>query len=291
MFLSKNANRLPFSGTLIQVGLIIGSFVYLYAHTLAKLIGDWKTDDDFSHGFLIPLISGYMIWVNKAKLTKASIQPNRLGLAIIIFAMGMHIAGNIGAELFVQRSSMVFCMLGIVLYLFGSRITALVCVPLIYLFFMIPIPAIIWNKIAFPLQLLAAKLSVELIQLLGIAVLREGNILQLSNTSLEVVNACSGIRSLTTLLALSAAFAYLSGLKWFSRWALFLSAVPIAIVVNIIRLTLTSILASRYGPEIADGFVHELSGVLVFGVALLSLFGCYKLLFKMEMRSEVEADG
>lgn len=155
--------------------------------------------------------------------------------------MAMHIAGNIGAELFVMRST-------------------------------------------FPLQLLAAKLSVRMIQLLGITVLREGNILQLSNTTLEVVNACSGIRSLITLLALSAAFAYLSRLKLFGQWVLFLSAVPIAIFVNVIRLTVTSVLANTYGPELADGFIHELSGVMVFGVALMALYGFFIVLARVEKR-------
>ena len=285
MFQSIKNTCLPLSSALIQIGLLIVCFVYLYAHTLAKLISDWNTDDNFSHGFLIPLISGYMIWGKKDDLARAAIQPNSWGLVIIAFAMAMHIAGNLGAEFFVMRSSMVLCLLGITLYLFGRRITAGVFVPLIYLFFMIPIPAIIWNQIAFPLQLLAAKLSVSMVQLLGIPVLREGNILQLSNTTLEVVNACSGIRSLTTLLALSAALAYLSNLKWVSQWILFLSAVPIAIFINVIRLTVTSVLASRYGPEFADGFMHALSGVMVFGVALIALYGCYKLLLILEKRA------
>jgi exosortase len=287
MLQSIKNTRLPFPAALIQIGLLITCFIYLYAHTLAKLISDWNTDDNFSHGFLIPLISGYMIWGKKKELAGTVIQPNRWGLVIICFAMAMHIAGNIGAELFVMRSSMVLCLMGLALYLFGRRITALVFVPLVYLFFMIPIPAIIWNQIAFPLQLLAAKLSVRMIQLLGITVLREGNILQLSNTTLEVVNACSGIRSLTTLLALSAAFAYLSRLKLFGQWVLFLSAVPIAIFVNVIRLTVTSVLASTYGPEFADGFIHELSGVVVFGVALIALYGVYIVLSRVEKRMGV----
>ena len=273
--------------TIFQIGLLTISFVNLYAHTLNVLIHDWKTNEDFSHGFLIPIISGYMIWANKEKLVKKRLQSSFLGLAIILFAMAMYIVGNIGAELFVQRSSIIACLFGITLYLFGVRIAKGVCVPLIYLFFMIPIPAIIWNQIAFPLQLLAAKLSVSVIQLLGITVLREGNILQLSNTSLEVVNACSGIRSLTTLLAISGAFAYLSGLNLVSKWVIFLAAIPLAIIGNIIRLTFTSVLAHHYGPDIVEGALHKLSGVIVFGVAMILLLGCYKILVKIEKKAKI----
>ncbi len=270
--------------TIIQIGMIAASFICLYVNTFAMLIADWKTDDDFSHGFLIPIISGYLIWINRAKLTAVRIQPSSWGIAVICFALILYVAGILGAELFIQRSSMIVCLMGISLYLFGWKITKQVSFPLVYLFFMIPIPAIIWNQIAFPMQLMAAKLSASVIQLLGIAVLREGNILHLSNTSLEVVNACSGLRSLTALLALSAAFAYLSNLKLLSKWILFLSAAPIAIIVNIVRLTFTSILVDSYGSGILSGLVHELTGVMIFGIALISLWGCYQALSSIEKR-------
>jgi exosortase len=256
----------------IQVCMLIASFGYLYAHTVTKLVHDWNTDDNFSHGFLIPVISVFMIWQKRDDLAKKIIKPTLWGLLIVVGAMAMHIVGNIGAEMFIMRSSIIFCLLGVCIFLFGFSVATAVLVPILYLFFMIPIPAIIWNQIAFPLQLLAAKLSATMVQLLGITVLREGNVLHLSNTTLEVVDACSGLRSLTSLLALSAAFAYISTLAAVSKWFLFLSAIPIAIVVNIIRLTVTAILARYVGPETAHGFLHDLSGVVVFVVAFGLLF-------------------
>ncbi len=155
-------------------------------------------------------------------------------------------------------------------------------VPLVYLIMMIPIPGIIWNKIAFPLQLMAAQLSAELIQIIQIPVFRQGNVLHLANTSLEVVDACSGLRSLTSLIALTGIFAYLAPFTIVKKWVLFLSAVPIAVAVNVIRLTITAAMAFYIGPDTAHGFLHDMSGLIIFGGALALVY----LVFNIEMAIE-----
>jgi len=260
--------------------VILTGFCLLYWHTLIKLISDWSIDANFSHGFLIPFVTGYMIWYKKNELVTIEHEPSNLGLLIIALGMLIHIVGNIGAELFIMRFSMIVTLFGITLYLFGRQITAAVAVPLIYLIIMIPIPAIISNKIAFPLQILAATLSSDMVRLIGIPVLREGNILNLANTSLEVVDACSGLRSLTSLLALSGAFAYIAPLGVAKKWVLFFSAVPIAVIVNVVRLTVTAMMATYIGPEAAHGFLHDMSGLLVFVVALALVY----LVFIIEVK-------
>lgn len=267
-----------------KVTIILLPFVFLYSHTIQKLVQNWSEDDNFSHGFLIPFIAAYMIWQKKEKLSTRDIVPSTLGLFVLFMAMAMHIVGNIGAELFTMRLSIVITIFGVSIFIAGWKWTKEISIPILYLLFMIPIPAIIWNKIAFPLQLFAATLSTGVIQVLGITVLREGNILHLTNTTLEVVDACSGLRSLTSLLALSAAFAYLLPLKNLNKWVLFFSAIPIAVGVNILRLTVTALMAIYIGPETAHGFLHDMSGMIIFVVAFVLLYLFSTILSKIENR-------
>jgi len=271
--------------------LLAIAFWVLYHQTILDLISDWSNDDNYSHGFLIPFIASYMIWYRRDELVRYERNPSNWGLMAIGAGVMMFIVGNIGAELFIMRFSMIVIIAGAVLFLFGWQIFKAVSVPILYLIFMIPIPAIIWNKIAFPLQLFAAKITAEVIGGIGIPVLREGNILHLANTSLEVVDACSGLRSLTSLLALSGAFAYMANLaNTYNKWLLFLSAVPIAILVNIFRLTTTAIMARYMGEEAAQGFLHDASGIFVFVIAFLLLFGVSWLIKRVEDRSVHSSD-
>jgi len=261
---------------------LVIAYILLFNHTLAKLIKDWGTDDNYSHGYLIPFIAGYMIWQRRDEIKTIAVQPCNWGLAVVVLGMVMHLVGNIGAELFTMRMSLIVTVAGIVLFVFGWPIGKKIAVPLAYLIFMVPIPAILWNQVALPLQLFAAKLTANVIQAIGISVLREGNVLQLANTTLEVVDACSGLRSLTSLLALSGALAYIVSLKTISKWVLFLSAVPIAIAVNLIRLTATAIMARFIGAEVAQGFLHDMSGLIIFVAAFVLLYLAYILIGRIE---------
>jgi exosortase len=197
----------------IQAGLIAAGFIVLFFRTLSGLVSDWSSDPNFSHGFLIPVISLYMVWFKKDQIREIPRQPSRIGLGIIILGLLVHVAANIGAELFLMRFSMVITLSGVIIYVLGIPLFKAVLIPVAYLILMIPIPAILWNQVAFPLQLLAAKLSAGIIALIGIPVFREGNILHLATTSLEVVDACSGLRSLTSLLALTGICAYMAPLS------------------------------------------------------------------------------
>lgn len=264
---SSSPNRTSFC----YLALLIAALIGLYFPVLLKLASDWSTNDNYSHGFFIPLISGYMIYTMRTDLNTISLQPVNWGLLLLLAGLGQLYIAKIGSEYFLQRTSLILVLLGATLFLMGTSIARKILMPISYLIFMIPLPAIIWNQIAFPMQLFSTAITEWVIQSIGIPVFREGNILYLSQTTLEVVDACSGLRSLTTMFALSAVLAWISNNGAWKKWTLFFMAAPIAIFANIVRLSGTAILASRYGEKVAQGFLHEFSGIFtfVFGLALL----------------------
>ena len=207
----------------LQIGMISILFLILYYPIIFVMVKDWQINDNYSHGYLIPIIVGYMIWAVRKKFEGIKISPNNWGLILIFIGFCQLIISRIGSEYFLQRLSMIIVLFGILLYLTGKSLTKELSFPVLYLIFMIPIPAILWNKIAFPLKLFASFLATEIIKSLGITILRRGNILYLANMTLEVVDACSGLRSLTSLLALSAAFAFFTNHVKSKKWLLFLS--------------------------------------------------------------------
>ena len=274
------------------------AIVFAYSTVLVKLFRDWWNDENYSHGLLIPFIIGYILWSQREKLGRVPVNSSLLwGGAAILFALFALWAGVAGAELYTQRLSLVLLLAGITVYFWGFSLLRFLLVPMGLLFLALPIPAIIFNKIAFPLQLFASRCAVWSMSMLGIPVLRQGNIIELKplnsfdTKKLEVVEACSGIRSLMTLLTLAVVFAYFthtppdnpsgSGKRfgWFKSywfWRSFIivaSAVPIAILTNAFRVSGTGVLAHYYGTAVADGFFHSFSGWAIYIVAFILLFG------------------
>lgn len=271
------------SSTILYVEIFILSafFITLYYPVIAGMVHDWEVNKNYSHGYLIPFITGYMIWSMRKELSQIELAPNNWGVLLILAGIGQLIVAWVGSEYFLQRTSMIVILFGIALFLAGSKFTRKLSFPLLYLIFMVPIPAIIWNKFAFPMKLFASYIAAHVIKTIGISILREGNILYLATTALEVADACSGLRSLTSLLALSAVFVFMVNLTKWKKRILFLSAVPIAIFTNIFRLTITAALASRYGEKVAQGFLHDFSGWLMFMLGLVMLIGVNLCLSKI----------
>jgi exosortase len=292
---------------------IVLAILFTYAAVLVKLSRDWWVDENYSHGLLIPFIIGYLLWLQRDKFATEPARPSVLlgGLAVAfsLFALWTGVAG---AELYTQRMSLVLLIAGTVVYFWGLNFLKLILVPLGLLILAIPIPAIIFNKIAFPLQLFASRCAVWSMSVLGIPVLRQGNVIELKplnsfdTKKLEVVEACSGIRSLMTLMTLAVVFAYfthprsddsngprgrfgfLGSYGFWRSTILILSAVPIAILTNASRVSGTGILSHYYGTGVADGFFHTFSGWAIYIVAFLLLFAVGWILdrFKPSQPSE-----
>ena len=251
---------------LLALVLLLGA---VYHSIVYEMILDWKKDDNYSHGFLVPFIAGYLAYMRKDDLVAAVVRPCNAGLAVIAMGLGVLFLGWLGTEYFTMRSSLVIIIAGSVLYLLGWEVFKILLAPLCYLLLMVPIPYIIYDAAAFPLKLLVTKVSVLSMKALGIVVWQEGNILMFPNITLEVADACSGLRSIMSLLALGAAYAFVLHTKTRDRVILILSTLPIAIFTNCLRVIATGILAQYFGSAAAEGFFHEFAGLFVFGAAVV----------------------
>jgi exosortase len=272
------SRRLPVA---VAAALMAASFIALYYGVAAKLSHDWLHDDNYSHGFLIVPLALYFVWERRSVLARTPARPSAFGLVIVAGSLLVMAAGLLGAELFLTRISLIGCVAGMVLFLFGWRYVRLLAFPLAFLLLMVPLPAIIFNQIAFPLQLLASRVGVAGISAFGIPVLREGNVIVLANTSLEVAEACSGIRSLISLLTLGIVFGYFVDPRPRMRTLIALTTIPIAVFANGVRVAGTGIAAYYYGASAAEGFLHEFSGWLIFVVSFALLFAVQRALARL----------
>jgi exosortase len=292
---------------------IAGVLAFVYLTVLTKLGRDWWSDENYSHGLLIPFVIAFILWQERKRILEAGTRPalwwGAIGVGLSLLALW---AGTAGAELFVQRVSLVVMLASVLIYFLGFRVLRMVAVPLFLLVLSIPIPQIVFNKIAFPLQLFASSCAVSVMRLFDITVLRQGNIIELMPLGarepkrLAVVEACSGIRSLMTLVTLAVIYAYFTSpksrptdfslpptsgdnsgggndklkyvrrfIRSFTLWRaviLVIAAVPIAILTNAVRVSGTGVLAHYYGTKVADGFFHSFSGWVIYIAAALLLF-------------------
>jgi exosortase len=269
------------SPRLLSAAAALVSFVVLYADGFRTLVRDWTNDDNYSHGFLIIPLALFLAWQRRHELRAAPVSPSMVGLVLLLGSLAVLVIGRLGAELFLSRVSMVGVLAGAVLFAFGWTHLRLLAFPLSLLVLMVPLPALIFNQVAFPLQLLASQAGETGLGALDIPVLREGNIIMLANTTLEVAEACSGIRSLVSLLTLGIIYGYFMDSRAWVRTVLALATVPIAVFANGMRVAGTGVAAHYYGPEAAQGFLHTFSGWLVFVFAFAVLFALQALIARV----------
>jgi len=246
--------------------------IVLYRDVLLNWGLDLWNDDNYSHGLLIPFISLYFIKARYTSLRQAGVSPKNSGLLIVLAGLGLFILGSVGGELFSKRLSLIVVLYGLISFLEGREIAGILRFPVFILFFAVPLPYILYNAAAFPLKIFATKIAVKILALWGMPVFREGNIVYLSHTTLEVVDACSGIRSLMTLITLAFFLAYMMHKNIFKRLLIMALAIPIAVLANAGRVALNGIL-TKYNPAWGEGFWHEFSGLMVFVLSFVALWG------------------
>jgi exosortase len=259
--------------------LLIAAFAIVYGHTLPSLFREWWTNDDYAHGLFTPFAIAYLVYQRREQLFSIPLSPTKIGFFLVLISQLILLVGFLGAEFFLQRISVVVFLAGLILFLWGWTAFYRTAFGLILIVLAIPLPAIVFNAVALPLQLLASSMAEAVLDLIHVPVYREGNILELPNhLVLNVTEACSGIRSLVTLVALAALLTMLResrGVPSWLRLLFVLSAIPIALVANALRVALTGLLAFNFGIAAAEGFFHSFSGALVF------IFACSALLIEM----------
>jgi len=256
----------------LPYGIVAILLVVLYYRVAVKLVYDWYTIPDYSHGFLVPFFAAFLVWDKRKVLKSIPIKQTWSGIVLIVFAIMVLILGVYGVELFTARISFLLLLTGLIATFFGWAMVRELRFPLLVLVLAIPFPAILFNRITFPLQLLASRIASDILPLLGVPTLHEGNVIELPIMKLEVAEACSGIRSLMSLFTLAVFYGYFLERTTKRRVILALASIPIAVTANVARIVGTGLCVQYWDPEKALGFFHEFSGWVMFVVSLACLY-------------------
>ena len=275
----SSSDRPVFSlGAALPAVIIAALLVALYFRIGIKLATDWYNIPDYSHGFLVPLFSLFLLWDKRREIAATPVRPTWKGIPVVILGLIILIFGVYGVDLFTSRFSFVVLLVGLVWTFFGGRMLHQVAFPILVLLLAIPFPAIIFNQITFPLQLLASRLASMILPLLGVPVLQEGNVIQLPVMKLEVAEACSGIRSLMSLFTLAVFYGYFLERTTSRRILLALASIPIAVAANALRIVGTGLCVQYWDPQKAMGFFHEFSGWVMFVISLACLYLVHRIM-------------
>jgi exosortase len=259
-----------------QCGILVLLAVWLYSHLLVRLAQQWWQDPNYTHGFFVPVFSLFLLWEKREKLGALPLKPSWWGLAILVSALLALVVGTANAGFFLARVSLLLLVCGIVVFLAGWKHLAAISFPLAFLILMIPSSSLV-DQITFPLQIMASKTATFFLTAVGVSAVREGNIILLPTARLEVAEACSGIRSLFSLITLTVIYGYLAETRTGVRVLLALIAVPVSILANAVRIAVTGLVVQCWGIEGAQGTLHLLSGWLIFAASLLLIFFLHRL--------------
>jgi exosortase A len=261
--------------------LLFSAIVFTYRETIPVLYDQWINNEDFSHGLLILPISLYLVWKKRSELDRISISTDWRALILMVFAVGIYIVEELGAELFTTRVSMLVFAIGSVWLLFGQKVLKTLQFPLLFLFLMLPLPGFIYRNMTFPLQIISSKLSVDLLHVFGVTAYREGNVIDIGFTQFQVVTACNGLRFIMPLFTVGVLFAFMERKVLWKRLVLIAATIPLAIGANVVRIAGTGVVSLFGGVKAAEGFFHSFSGWAVFTICFAFFVGIYYLLSRM----------
>ncbi|KJS31428.1 MAG: hypothetical protein VR64_11520 [Desulfatitalea sp. BRH_c12] len=253
---------------LIPAAVLLGTMIFSNFGTLRVLAFEWVHNDDFSYGMVVVAIAVGLAWRKRSDLGRVAVAPDWRGVIVMAVGLAGSLIGELGAELFTVRASMIITFIGAFWLLYGSPVVRILRFSLVFLFLMLPLPGLVYRNITFPLQLLSSKWSVAVLHWMGIGAVREGNVIDLGSTQLQVAEACNGLRFILPLLALGVLFAFLGRHGLGRRLIVVAAAVPFAILANILRISGTGIISVLGSPEAATGFFHFFSGWVVFVISL-----------------------
>jgi exosortase len=276
-----SVREIPWSATFLQGASVAALILVLYADVVPAMVSVWLDDPGYSHGILIPPLAAYIAWLRRAELLAVRPHADARGLLLTALACLLYIVGRLGAEFFLTRLSLVVLASGLIWTFWGLGRLRKLAFPLFLLVTMIPLPAIIYNRLAAPLQLFASAVSTASLQAAGVTVFRDGNIIHLAQNTLGIAEACSGLRSLLSLTVLGLVMGYVWCATAGARASVLLLAIPTAIAVNVLRIVGTAVVSER-DPELAEGFYHLFSGWLVFLAGFALLFAIARILAAIE---------
>jgi len=254
-------------------------FLLAYVPNLIWMWDRWFARDSYySHGILIPFVTIVLIWQKRKELASIKKVSSAWGIPLIIIGMIMHAFGSLMRVYFISGFSMIFVLIGLILFFYGAALFRKILFPVLFLLFMVPIPLVLITNVSFKMKIFAAKIATSFLSNSGIPAVREGSVIRMQHAQVIVDDVCSGLRSLISLMALGSIFAYWMKAVMVKRYFLFLTTIPIAIITNVFRIIFLSSVAEIWGAQYAVGFLHDASGFLVFALAFVLLFIMGKIL-------------
>ena len=262
-----------------KIGFAVLLLVLAYLPIFIWMWDRWFVRDSYySHGILVPLVSGYLIWQVKDELRRCRYVASPWAMRFIVLGIIIHLISSVLRIYFTSGFSLIIVLIGLVLHFFGSAVLKKVIFPVLFLVFMVPLPLVIITNLSFRLKVFAAEISAIFLNNIGLPAVQDGSIIKMRHTYVIVDDVCSGLRSLVSLTALGSVFAYWMKSAMFKRVLLFLSTIPIAIVTNVCRIILLSMVSEIWGSKYATGFFHDLTGYMVFVLAFIMLYAVGKII-------------